>query len=312
MKKLLTLLCICLFTAATAQNIVPNPSFALYDNCPDAGQSGYCKFWYSTTPGKGTYYNPCNNATPADTFGVPSNRMGFERSPNSYIGLNTYGSGVLRDYMITDIPALTPGVWYRVSIKISLADKSAYKTIPPQIFFYSNGNYIDNIIYRAPHIDYTFHELGGREDTTWVVLSDHFTADSAYTHLMIGTFKLEGLLHAGTHDATQPFARAHYYIDSISVQEDTPPTHLATLPTTLHATVQPNPFTTETRITFPNPNRAKHSLSIHNMLGALIRHTDNIDTPYLTISRDLLPAGTYYYTLSRADGASQRGMFIIN
>lgn len=311
MKKLFTLLCICLYISGNAQNVVPNPSFELYDACPDAGQSNYCKFWYSTTPGKGTYYNPCNNGTPADTFGVPSNRIGYENSPNSYIGLTTYGVGVYRDYMITDIPALTPGVWYRVTIKISLADKCAYKTIPPQIFFYTGGNFINNIIYKAPHIDYTFHELGGREDTTWVVLSEHFTADSAYTHLMIGTFKLEGQLHAGTHDATQPFERAHYFIDSISVEDDTPTAQVASLSPTLGATVQPNPFTTETRIVFPNPKHEKHTLTIRNLHGALVRQIDGIETSHITISRENLSPGTYYYTLLRTDGASQRGILLM-
>ena len=83
-----------LFTIAVnglAQNLVPNPSFENYTQCPfSLGLEAYVSDWKSAreTP---DYFNTCATTPNAD---VPSNVVGYQEPyiGNAYIGMLTYRS----------------------------------------------------------------------------------------------------------------------------------------------------------------------------------------------------------------------------
>lgn len=74
---------------SSAQNLVPNPGFEEYDECPSDLVTDYktplAKYWQTPTKGTADYYNACSRFN----VGIPNNIMGnaFAYRGNGYIGL---------------------------------------------------------------------------------------------------------------------------------------------------------------------------------------------------------------------------------
>jgi OOP family OmpA-OmpF porin len=70
---------------AVAQiNLVPNPSFEIYNTCPNSGgQITYATGWFTATLGSPDYFNSCSAG-----YGVPSNGFGYSNAQdgNAYAG----------------------------------------------------------------------------------------------------------------------------------------------------------------------------------------------------------------------------------
>jgi len=66
--------------------------------------------------------------------------------------------------------------------------------------------------------------------------------------------------------------------------------------------ITPNPFTNQTIIQFDNINNTIHQLMITDITGKLIKSINNIRDNQVTISRDAMPAGVYFATLSNEKG----------
>jgi gliding motility-associated-like protein len=126
------------FAVTVAQNLVPNPSFEDYTNCPDDGgnvfppQPGdwypYLSNWVSLTAA--VYFNACNTST-ASIFcpGVPDNSFGRQepRTGTGYAGIYTRGMpGALfawtDKYLQARLSApLQAGHWYCASFYVAAA-----------------------------------------------------------------------------------------------------------------------------------------------------------------------------------------------
>lgn len=293
----------------SAQNIVPNPSFQLYDTCPDAaGEVHYCKYWNVANNSTPDYFTTC---TANSYISIPSNFAGYQNAPNAYVGVETYDEGGdWREYVTTSIPALTIGATYKVSLKLSFGDKCEYKTVPPQIFFHINAsiNNTPSHIAHDPQID--FSDLGVFDDTDWVVISRNFVPDSAYTHIVIGSFKTDAFSSITVHDPAAPaYNIAYYYLDSVSVEKQ--PVSVTSLHRSSSVTAYPNPFSSQTHLTFPNPYGEKHTLYVYNILGVVVRKIEDIETNSVTLHREGLANGNYYYSLHAPDGNTYRGALII-
>ena len=61
--------------------------------------------------------------------------------------------------------------------------------------------------------------------------------------------------------------------------------------------VYPNPFNAYTTIEFKNLKKEKHTLTIYNSLGQLVRQFDNISNGQIRIERDNLTNGLYFFQL---------------
>ncbi len=129
------ILFIALFSlSANAQNLVPNPGFEDYYNCPQSisevpspGAITYgVKNW--TVPGAGTsdYYNACG----AGIVGVPQNIFGYQQAHggNAYVGMITMlyylhpNSDTYREYVETQLAQpLKKNNLYNVSFYVNTA-----------------------------------------------------------------------------------------------------------------------------------------------------------------------------------------------
>jgi hypothetical protein len=304
-----------LFGTAAAQNIVPNPGFVAYDTCPNSfSQIARCTGWRSANKGTPDYYNSCVSSA----VGVPVNINGYQASSdNAYAGVYSFAQGGGQpEYITIGIPALQIGITYTVKINVSLADSATYGCDGLGVFFYINrrpDTASVALIPFTPQVDYS--SLGAITDkSNWVTLSKTFVADSAYTHIVIGSFKAEAALTKvldtakAAHTIYTPFA--YYFIDSVIIA---PPFNLdvSDAAPQLNAAIYPNPFAGSCTVWLGSAYSLPCELSIYNIQGSLVRKVSNITGRQTVIEQEGLQTGIYYYQLRNASDVIHTGKLVV-
>jgi gliding motility-associated-like protein len=220
--------------SAFGQNVVHNPGFEQHSNCPSmtAQVTNYCDEWTDPTGASSDYYNTC---CPNTIAGVPQNSYGNQTAyeANAYIGLCPYWGSIqnYREYVNGNINTLTPGLFYKVTIHVSRAESGSMASDNLGVFFYTNYTFTptNQVLPVTAQVDYS--DYGIITDATgWVTLADTFQADSAYTHIVVGSFKND----ANTHLDTLALGNyAYYYVDYIDVE----PVYLSLTVTPAHTNV---------------------------------------------------------------------------
>lgn len=176
-----------------AQNLVPNPSFEDYYDCPTAlDQIEVVKHWTSPSPDVAPdFLHSCSD----ETFGisVPENWVGFQyaHEGEGYLGMLMHKEGAnLREYVQTELTeSLVEGVCYEFSMFVSLMELSEVS--------------INNI---GVHISHTPVEASGWENidvlpqivnhtnsflsdqNTWTEIKGYYQAEGGEKYLTIGNF----------------------------------------------------------------------------------------------------------------------------
>jgi gliding motility-associated-like protein len=305
-----------------AQNIVGNASFEEYATCPyyyNQGEPLNCIGWASATRGTVDYYNSCNTFSigrPVPYMGVPANDIGYQAAydGNAYTGVHmgALGERPYREYLIAHIPPLQVDSVYAVTIHVSLADSAMYAADGMGVWFTTYGSPApdcDTILVQAAQIDYTSYGVI-TETSKWVTLTDTFTADSAYTHFMIGGFKSTAATHIIEVDSTQKLLHgfAYYYIDKVEIIKvllpappPPPPTPAHLLPDkhAIHDVITPNgdgindTWVLDGIAAYPN-----NMVSVFDKWGDFVFSQTGYKNDWGGIGRKgVLPDGTYYYLL---------------
>ncbi len=203
-------------------NLVQNPKFELFNQCPTSISQIYqATFWSQPTWGTSDYYNSCTPWT--NSAHVPNNQQGYQvpHSGVAYAGfilkdLNTY-----REYIETPlIFPLMPLKTYEISFYVSLAESS--KLAIDKIGAYLSNGSVGPVSNSSPlNFVPQVSNLAGNHVTNkngWTLITGTFTpaSGSNYTHLVIGNF--------GNTATTVPVTGgntnyAYYYIDDVSVCE---------------------------------------------------------------------------------------------
>lgn len=207
----------------TQTNMVPNGDFEYFSPCPSSlSQTANCTGWSSWTNGTSDYLNDCATAGGVD---VPGNTFGYQyaASGKAYVGgyqNATPTSGPYKEYVTRAIIPLQIGAKYEVSISVSLANQYGKVGVDDiGIYFFKNGPTSIPVTTRVavvPQIEFSGN--GAYTDTqNWVRLVKTFVADSAYDHIVIGSFKDPNLV------VTQPVGSgtgttSYYYFDSVVVK----------------------------------------------------------------------------------------------
>ncbi len=76
-------------------------------------------------------------------------------------------------------------------------------------------------------------------------------------------------------------------------------------------TIQPNPFSEQTTITFKESSEQIQSLNLYAIDGKLVRNYHNINTNSLTINRADLRSGMYVYSLIATNGQVMSGKIVV-
>ncbi|MBL0342137.1 MAG: hypothetical protein IPP71_15200 [Bacteroidetes bacterium] len=213
-------------------NLVPNPSFELYDTCPDnVGQIYRAIGWSSPTQTSPDYHNVCTNGNPWN-IGVPQNVHGYQfaKDGNGYAGIISYtvnGLGIaggFREYVqiqLTD--SLIAGKEYSLGFYVSPGDSCKYTT--NSIGAYFSHTKIDTI-QSPPNVPLPFlpqiqnpqnNNLNDR--SIWKKVTGTFIASGGEKYIIIGNFNdtTNTILTYTSWDTIPLISIAVHYIDGIIV-----------------------------------------------------------------------------------------------
>ncbi|MBU1718948.1 MAG: T9SS type A sorting domain-containing protein [Bacteroidetes bacterium] len=223
-----------IFHSSFSQNLVPNPSFEEYTECPD----GQCQIMRAT--GWMSFgYTPdyCNSCCIFNSFSTPNNAFGFQvpADGSAYAVFGCYSeTSNIREYIgIELIEPLAVGVKYCFSMKVSLS----IKTYGSNIAINRIGALFTNVSYdlgedscssvpsglNPPrNFAHVYSDSIITDTANWVSIRGTFVADSAYKYIVIGNF------FDNTHtqylvlgDTIVNIKLSYYYFDEIFLGIDT-------------------------------------------------------------------------------------------
>jgi hypothetical protein len=312
MKNFAVLFLIACSTFASAQNLVPNPSFELYDTCPDfVGQLNRALQWFQPTTGTPDYYNACYDTTQEiySYAGVPGNIFGRQtpHSGRAYAAaFFEYNELDYREYCEIQLTTpMQPGTKYYVTFYVSLTD-SANEATDAFSAYFSVDTIHQNSFSNLPVIPQINNPSGNfiTNPSSWTAISGSFIADSAYRFITIGNFKND----ANTNYVAVPggsltidYDHGYYYIDDVCVTTDSLPcftfTGIDKFPAPGDYHLYPNPANESATLEFNNSSRENCTLSLYDDHGKLVRTIVNITADKIEIERNELCNGLYFFQL---------------
>ncbi|HQV00698.1 MAG: T9SS type A sorting domain-containing protein [Bacteroidia bacterium] len=296
MKKLLLLsLILGLQHIVFAQvNLVPNPSFEDTVACPNStNQVDRAVGWYPSRNSP-DYFNACDWIN--GLLGVPNNTAGYQhpQSGDAYCGFIAYlrnDPNYRENFTCSLLNSLIIGRKYKVSFYASWSGK--YRLACNKIgALFSTVNY--DSLNNSPICNYShlYTDSIIVDSVNWVLVEGSFIADSNYTYLSIGNFFDSALV-----DTIYPLPSsiAYYYIDDVSVSEDTTSTILEVPCGGDAITYFPNPV--KDKLYACTDTNSLFNIEIINTVGILMLYckAKSINTE---IDLSALESGIYYLKLN--------------
>jgi hypothetical protein len=211
----------------SAQNLVPNPSFEEYEDCPNnSSQIDLVMNWVVANEGTPDYFNSCFVSGVSDV-GVPENLFGFQSPQHGagYCGLFTYfwSSAPFdgREYLQVQLTEpLIPNSEYVVSFFVSKADSAYYVTDNFAVCFTENQILSDgwNNLQNTPQIVFDSFEVFS-DSSTWQYLSASFLAEGGEAFMTLGNFlnDAETEITQVQNGNSNTYKGAYYYVDNVCV-----------------------------------------------------------------------------------------------
>jgi len=207
-----------------AQNLVPNPSFEIYSQCPiNFADITSVDSWYRLPVHSGTpdYFNACNSSY----LNVPNNLTGSQGAfdGNAYIGIVAYSPNYsnIREYIQTQLTSpMIAGQTYLVSFYVSCADENRFSTnnigaiLTESSLSGNNGSNASLNI--NPQINYPTPITN---ITGWTLISGTYLASGNEQYLTIGNFYNDDLTESVSINPLGAIGEAYYYIDQVNVTQ---------------------------------------------------------------------------------------------
>ncbi len=304
MKKTLCILFLCLsLVAAKSQNLVPNPGFEIYTQCPTGSMLiYYATPWFQPNISNGN----TTNSSSSDLFnscdilpyavGVPNNAGGYQdaRTGNGYAGM--YGAlDTVNGREYIEVALLSPLVAnrkYCVAYYVSLANM-CQMAISNMGAYLSVGSLLDSSPFHA--IDYVVPQIENpngnylSDTLNWMLVSGNFIASGGEDHITIGNFRTPA--NTNSQNLTWGIEQsAYYYIDDVSVIYCDP----SGVDELSEATINiiPNPATNQ--FTIENSQLRINSIHIYNVLGEEVLRLERIANSQKAIDISTWKAGVYF------------------
>ena len=305
MKQLLIIALTLICSAVFGQNLVSNPSFEEYSNCPtDLGQVENSNGWFSArlTP---DYFNSCSTNPESS---VPDNYWGNQAafSGSAYAGFTAFQEADIREVLGTQLNTpLTIGTKYFVTFYCSLYNAEQNMCASNNIGITFSKNEFNGFTDTVPlnNQSLVFSDGIVTDTTDWVQVKGSFTSDSAYQYIYLGNLFDDANTQ---HIVLQPLgARAYYFVDKVCVSADslTCETPLAVNENVkqYHLAVFPNP--TSNVITVKCADLIR-DIVVRDIYGRLVMQIVGIKQNQIDISVDGLTTGIY--TVAVVDDRRQR------
>ena len=227
-----------------AQNLVPNPSFEMYDECPYDmtlyPQKKLIPHWYMPNRGTSDYFNGCTNLQ----VSVPTNFIGnlWAFNGQAYTGIVLLELHVedtvekkdqdYREYLQAKLESpLIKDKYYRVTLHFAVATYSTYAVNHLGVYF-SEKQIKKRRTYKTLEYDpqvFIPEDTIFTETNIWYTLDDTIKAIGGEEYITIGNFYIDKKTDFAKLDISQfnlPLqdhinnnGLAYYYIDMISVEE---------------------------------------------------------------------------------------------
>lgn len=304
------------------QNLVPNPSFEIYDTCPNtSGQINYAVNWssYANSP---DYFNVC--ADTSSLFSIPYSGFGYQypHTGNAYCGFYAYGNPTPHDYReILGVTLITPlmiGTKYYISFFVNLS----YGYLAHQNFFptRTKANKIGVRFSTIPHSIYNPAPVNNfahiytdsiiTDTLNWVIIKGEFTADSAYRYLSVGNFFDDA--HTDTLMFPTNFGSlgAYYFVDDVCVSTDSSYslnwwTGITAFKNEDNLIVYPNPSCGRIFINIMGVH--KQSITIRDIYGRELSESEiHITNNYI----DFTNSGIYFITINNSNSTYTKKIII--
>lgn len=210
-------------SSAYGQNLIPNPGFEDYSNCPDSiSQLNKATPWETPTWGTPDYYNscsgPCDYVTPGLTpVCIPENIFGFQETHEGegYAGFYSFRhSDNYREYLQTPLSsAMQSGQVYTVTIQVSLADHS-YACATDFGIAFTNTEVDEAHFYHLSSISVDLQSPLITDSVNWTELTWDYTATGNENYMIIGNFNDNAQTTTTMGCANW---HAYYFIDGVGV-----------------------------------------------------------------------------------------------
>jgi hypothetical protein len=299
MKRIIILL---LFTKAffcTAQNLVPNPSFEEYSECPyQNGQLPFAVPWFTdlyhwgpfgVNGSSSEYFNMCDSIT-GGTFPIYSSQK--PRTGNGEVACAFYTSPLAtqeyREYIevILNQP-LALNKSYCISYYVSLFGYSAY-SIDALCACLTTDSLLnqDQNIMLLPCPNMVCNRVGNiiKDTLNWIKISMSYTAQGGEKFLTIGNFKTTAQTNSEFIALTYGWS-TYYFIDDVAVYECNTPAYTANAGGNKCIKAGDS-------ITLGSPTRAEYLYWWYDMQGNLLDTTATITvkptqtTTYYLVQKD--------------------------
>jgi len=250
-------------------NLVPNPSFEEYSDCPNnGGEWWYTPYWNNANGSSPDYFNVCSlpDIFPPDTFprlGVPLNLFGQQdaNSGHAYMGLYgvQMGNSEWREYVQIELTKpLHHRVRYAVSFYVSLSESSRYAVSTLGAHLSVNAISSNDLLVLDAVPQILPDPLQPITDTIdWVLITDTMVSThGGERFITIGNFFSDLESDTFFFNPEPPLGNrfAYYYIDDVSVIA------LDSVPNGIMEQAEENGFTV-----YPNPSNG--ILTIEYSLG---------------------------------------------
>lgn len=305
-----------------AQNLVPNPSFEEYYNCPaNLGRFKDVKDWTNPTKlGSPDYYNRCALDEKA---GVPYNFFGDREahSGNGYMGIGTYWVAPpnSREYIQTRLlePLKIDSTYY-VSFYASLASDVQKATANIGCCFLSSeiSNYTPLLLSYTPQLETNSIPLAS---TNWTYIRWSYTATGNENYMIIGNFRSDQqttIINTGVGNEDM----AYYFIDDVCVSLNPADCGIDTTTTSItniakpqfDLLLYPNPASTHIEISYTALPGTHYSYEVTDLLGRVLLKSEQMsDTGYEVVEVKALASGMYFFKCMVNGNVAQTNTFIV-
>ena len=214
------------FSNGNSQNLVINPSFEDYYNCPIIASSILeCKNVFNpVTSSTSDYFNSCAPVTTntLNNINVPYNWGGFQKAyeGNAYLGFFSTGIYYQEYVQIKLSQPLVASKMYNFTFNLSLADQSSIATSAIDLKFVSDSTYYSMYpldTYLIP--DWSNPKGNFLTDTSnWIPVNGTYVAKGNEQWIIVGSFhnlSLGDTIRVNNGD----LGVAYYYLDGFTVEE---------------------------------------------------------------------------------------------
>lgn len=308
-----------------SQNLVPNPSFEFYTNCPSFSPGDICQAlpwfqpvkingdacYYSTTD----YFNACDTSG-SHPAGVPDNWFGYQnaRTGVAYAGIVTSYLNIgtnYREYLEIKLSdSLKQSKLYCITFYINRAEK--YDLAADRIgAYFSRDSIIDTTgAYEyLPFIPDMENASGNviYDTINWTKISGTFLANGGEQFMTIGNFRddFNTIRDTVTQGGTEG---AYYYVDDVSVIELPPDSTscfegvgVDELKKQEEILVYPNPVSDNLTIEISSSQQEKKEVSIYNTLGEKIL-AQNFSAQKYSLNVSAFAKGIYFIMVTDEAG----------